>query len=109
LCCGFDLACARAHAVSSLVPAGRPKPFDSSCKYLALLVVGQSAHILLLVVSYLQVVSRRFFQTLAVQDKLMYVVRGSTTTDQWESIGPVAVEAVKSFRLPPSADVTAVV
>ncbi|KAF8072935.1 hypothetical protein HT031_000595 [Scenedesmus sp. PABB004] len=50
----------------------------------------------------LQVVSRHFCQTLVCSGGSIYVVRGSATEEAWPEVGPAAVAAVRSFRLPPA-------
>eukprot|EP00879_Flechtneria_rotunda_P003182 GHRR01003405.1.p1 GENE.GHRR01003405.1~~GHRR01003405.1.p1 ORF type:complete len:282 (+),score=67.66 GHRR01003405.1:203-1048(+) len=47
----------------------------------------------------LQVVSRHFYQTLAASGGYIYIVRGSCTSDKWQEVGPLAVQAVHSFSL----------
>lgn len=47
----------------------------------------------------LQIVSRRFYQTFALQGDFIYIVRGSSTTEMWQDVGPAATQAVQSFRL----------
>lgn len=48
----------------------------------------------------LEVVSRTFYQAFAVRQGNIYIVRASSTTQQWQDMQAVAREAVQSFRLP---------
>lgn len=56
--------------------------------------------VLLVVLSLQEVVSRSFYQAFTVRQDNIYIVRGSSTTQQWQDVRPVAQEAVQSFRLP---------
>lgn len=49
-----------------------------------------------------EVVSRTFFQSFVVRQDNIYIVRGSSTTQQWQDVRAAAQQAVQSFRLPPS-------
>lgn len=48
----------------------------------------------------LEVVSRSFYQAFTVRQDNIYIIRGSSTTQQWQDVRPAAQEAVQSFRLP---------
>jgi hypothetical protein len=45
------------------------------------------------------VVSRHFYQTFVLQGEFIYIVRGSSTSEMWQDVGPAATQAVQSFRL----------
>ncbi|KAF6266597.1 hypothetical protein COO60DRAFT_5273 [Scenedesmus sp. NREL 46B-D3] len=47
----------------------------------------------------LQIVSRRFFQTFVLQRECIYIVRASSTSEQWQEVRAAAIQAVQSFRL----------
>lgn len=49
-----------------------------------------------------EVVSRTFYQTFAVRQDNIYIIRGSSTSQQWQDVQAIAQEAVQSFRLPPA-------
>jgi hypothetical protein len=49
--------------------------------------------------SALQIVSRRFYQTFVLQGEYIFIVRGSSTSEMWQEVGPAATQAVQSFRL----------
>lgn len=48
----------------------------------------------------LEVVSRTFYQAFTVRQDNIYIVRASSTSQQWQEMQAVAREAVQSFRLP---------
>lgn len=44
--------------------------------------------------------SRTFYQSFTVRDDNIYIIRGSSTSPQWQDVRAAALEAVQSFRLP---------
>lgn len=47
-----------------------------------------------------EVVSRTFYQSFVVRPDNIYVIRGSSTTQQWQDVRAAAQQAVQSFRMP---------